>query len=130
MILTSRHGVKTGYQKMRIKSWQNDGVNVIVTAGRDASVFEDCRFVLKTAASVAPVDGVFNLAVVLKDAAWNNQTEESFEESFRPKAYATKNLDILTRTMCPGLKNFVVFSSVSCGRGNVGQTNYAMSNSV
>lgn len=25
---------------------------------------------------------------------------------------------------------FVVFSSVSCGRGNAGQTNYGMSNSV
>lgn len=32
--------------------------------------------------------------------------------------------------MCPQLKHFVIFSSVSCGRGNAGQTNYGMSNSV
>lgn len=32
--------------------------------------------------------------------------------------------------MCPELKYFVIFSSVSCGRGNAGQTNYGMSNSV
>lgn len=32
--------------------------------------------------------------------------------------------------MCPELKHFVIFSSVSCGRGNAGQTNYGMSNSV
>lgn len=32
--------------------------------------------------------------------------------------------------MCPKLKHFVIFSSVSCGRGNAGQTNYGMSNSV
>uniref|UniRef100_A0A1B0AA75 oleoyl-[acyl-carrier-protein] hydrolase n=1 Tax=Glossina pallidipes TaxID=7398 RepID=A0A1B0AA75_GLOPL len=32
--------------------------------------------------------------------------------------------------MCPRLEHFVVFSSVSCGRGNAGQTNYGMANSV
>lgn len=32
--------------------------------------------------------------------------------------------------MCPQLRHFVVFSSVSCGRGNAGQTNYGMSNSI
>jgi len=32
--------------------------------------------------------------------------------------------------MCPELKHFVIFSSVSCGRANAGQTNYGMSNSV
>lgn len=32
--------------------------------------------------------------------------------------------------MCPLLNQFVIFSSVSCGRGNAGQTNYGLSNSV
>lgn len=32
--------------------------------------------------------------------------------------------------MCPQLEHFVVFSSVSCGLGNIGQTNYGMSNSI
>ncbi|KAL1416718.1 hypothetical protein MTO96_027614 [Rhipicephalus appendiculatus] len=32
--------------------------------------------------------------------------------------------------MCPELDHFVVFSSVSCGRGNAGQTNYGYANSV
>lgn len=32
--------------------------------------------------------------------------------------------------MCPHLEYFVVFSSVSCGRGNAEQTNYGMSNSI
>lgn len=39
-------------------------------------------------------------------------------------------LDKYSRTLCPELKHFVIFSSVSCGRGNAGQTNYGMSNSV
>ncbi|XP_024886882.1 fatty acid synthase-like [Temnothorax curvispinosus] len=42
----------------------------------------------------------------------------------------TKKMDELSRTICPQLRHFVVFSSVSCGRGNAGQTNYGMANSV
>lgn len=61
---------------------------------------------------------------------FENQTEESFAISAAPKATATHLLDQLSRKMCPMLEHFVVFSSVSCGRGNAGQTNYGMSNSV
>jgi len=66
----------------------------------------------------------------LKDALFENQTEEDFKASAGPKAIATSLLDKYSRTMCPELKHFVIFSSVSCGRGNAGQTNYGMSNSV
>ena len=47
-----------------------------------------------------------------------------------PKAVATKHLDELSRILCPELQYFVIFSSVSCGRGNAGQSNYGMANSV
>ncbi|XP_014487492.1 PREDICTED: fatty acid synthase-like, partial [Dinoponera quadriceps] len=36
----------------------------------------------------------------------------------------------LSRKICPDLPHFVVFLSVSCGRGNAGQTNYGMANSI
>lgn len=32
--------------------------------------------------------------------------------------------------MCPNLEHFVVFSSISCGLGNAGQTNYGFTNSI
>lgn len=67
---------------------------------------------------------------VLRDAIFENQTEEDFEISAKPKAVATQHLDRLTRKMCPHLRHFVIFSSVSCGRGNAGQTNYGLANSV
>ncbi|KAJ4436148.1 hypothetical protein ANN_18778, partial [Periplaneta americana] len=67
---------------------------------------------------------------VLRDALLENQTEEDFVTSAKPKAHATLYLDELSREMCPQLRHFVVFSSVSCGRGNAGQTNYGMSNSI
>lgn len=55
---------------------------------------------------------------------------EDFEASSGPKANATIFLDKLSRKLCPELEQFVIFSSVSCGRGNAGQTNYGLSNSV
>ena len=79
---------------------------------------------------LGPVGGIFNLAVVLKDGIFDNQDVENFITSMAPKAVATKHLDELSRVLCPELQYFVVFSSVSCGRGNAGQSNYGMANSV
>lgn len=36
----------------------------------------------------------------------------------------------MTRNLCPDLSYFVAFSSVSCGRGNAGQSNYGYANSA
>jgi fatty acid synthase, animal type len=79
---------------------------------------------------LGPVGGIFNLAVILQDSIFDNQVAEKFVESMRPKAVATKHLDEISRVLCPELQYFVVFSSVSCGRGNAGQSNYGMANSV
>lgn len=43
---------------------------------------------------------------------------------------ATRYLDELTRAKRIDLDYFVVFSSVSCGFGNAGQTNYGMANAI
>ena len=129
-MLTSRTGIQNGYQKLRTDLWKSYGVEVVIISGKDSSNRDDCQFIIETAAKMAPIDGIFNLAVALKDSVWNNQTPETFEESFRAKAWTTKHLDEISRKLCPELRNFVVFSSVSCGRGNAEQTNYGMSNSV
>jgi fatty acid synthase len=67
---------------------------------------------------------------VLRDRLLENQTEADFIASAGPKALATHHLDVLSRQMCPHLRHFVVFSSLSSGRGHVGQTNYGMNNSI
>lgn len=77
-----------------------------------------------------PIAGIFNLAVALHDAIFENQTPEKFLQSFMPKAIATRYLDQLSRVLCPNLQYFVIFSSASCGRGNAGQSNYGMANSI
>jgi len=72
----------------------------------------------------------FKYLQVLRERLLENQTEEDFVTSAGPKSLATHHLDVLSRQMCPHLRHFVVFSSVSCGRGNAGQTNYEMSNFI
>ncbi|KAG7203862.1 hypothetical protein KM043_017916 [Ampulex compressa] len=130
LTLVSRSGITNGYQRARTELWKSYGTQVSFITGIDVSTMNDCEFVLKSAEKKAPVDAIFNVAVVLKDSIFTNQTPETFKESFKPKAWATKRLDEVSRKICPKLRHFVVFSSISCGRGNAGQTNYGMSNSI
>lgn len=59
-----------------------------------------------------------------------NQTVENFVIVCNPKINGTHNLDQASRKLCPHLDWFVVFSSISCGRGNFSQSNYGFANSV
>ncbi|KAG5347678.1 FAS synthase, partial [Acromyrmex charruanus] len=130
IILISRNGIKNGYQRMKVQLWKSYGVNVLIIKNIDVADLKDCEYLLRTAEKEAPVDAIFNLGVVLRDGIFKNQTAEAFAESFQSKARATQMLDKLSREICLNLRHFVVFSSVSCGRGNAGQTNYGMANSI
>ncbi|XP_034192524.2 fatty acid synthase [Osmia lignaria lignaria] len=130
LVIVSRGGIKNGYQRMRTETWKSYGVKVLIISGVDLSKTNDCEFTLRSAEKQAPVDGIFNLAAILKDCLIVNQTETNFEESMKPKAGITKKLDEVSRKICPKLRHFVVFSSLSCGRGMNGQANYGMGNSV
>ncbi|XP_071652654.1 fatty acid synthase-like [Temnothorax longispinosus] len=130
LVLTSRTGIRTGYQQSRVGLWRSYGVDVQIVTVDDTLKHEDCESILKFAEDRAPVDAIFNLAVVLKDCIFQNQSPQAFEDSFKSKAWMTKKMDELSRKICLQLRHFVVFSSVSCGRGNAGQTNYGMANSV
>ncbi|XP_032678573.1 fatty acid synthase-like isoform X2 [Odontomachus brunneus] len=130
LVLISRAGIQNGYQRMKTEQWKTYGVKVFIAANIDASDVKDCENMLKTAEKLAPIDAIFNLAVVLNDKICQNHTIETFQEPFKAKAWATKNLDQLSRKICSQLRHFVVFSSVSCGRGNAGQSNYGMANSI
>ncbi|XP_071578883.1 fatty acid synthase-like isoform X2 [Temnothorax nylanderi] len=130
VVLISRTGIKNGYQRMKVRLWKSYGVNVLIIKNIDVADSKNCKYLLRTAEREAPVDAIFNLGVVLKDSVLKNQTAQTFAESFQSKARATQILDKHSRKICPQLRHFVVFSSVSCGRGNAGQTNYGMANSI
>ncbi|XP_067215658.1 fatty acid synthase-like [Linepithema humile] len=130
IILTSRTGIKNGYQRMKVESWKSYGVNVQIVKNAHLANPKECESFLQMAEKQRPVDAIFNLAMVMKDCILKNQTMETFTESFIPKAWTTQTFDKLSRKICLKLRHFVVFSSFSCGRGNAGQTNYGMTNSI
>lgn len=129
LILSSSKGISKPYQQYRINLWRSYGVQVCVSTD-NISTPEGCLDLIKTGMQLGPIGGIFNLAVLLRDNIFENQDAEKFCESLSVKAYASKFLDEISRNLCPHLEHFVVFSSVSCGRGNAGQTNYGMANSI
>lgn len=129
LILTSRSGVKTGYQALMISRWTNAGVQVIVDKN-DVTTKDGAMNLLKAASKLGPVGGIFNLAAVLRDGLLESQVVADFEAVCKPKVTGTRNLDLCSRDMCPDLDYFICFSSVSCGRGNIGQVNYGLANSA
>ncbi|KAG5865371.1 Fatty acid synthase, partial [Gonioctena quinquepunctata] len=103
LVLTSRKGVSTGYQSMRINCWKSYGVNVLISKC-DITTREGCRTLLEEAQKLGEVKAIFNLAVVLADAIFENQTEETFATSFGPKPIATRYLDEISRELCSELR--------------------------
>lgn len=129
LVLTSRSGIRTGYQAKQVREWRQQGVQVLVSTSSACSL-DGARALVAEAAQLGPVGGVFNLAMVLRDAMLENQTPQLFQDVSQPKYSGTLHLDRVTREACPELDYFVAFSSVSCGRGNAGQTNYGFANST
>lgn len=129
LILTSRSGIKTGYQSLMIRRWRDKGVTVIIDTN-DATTIKGATKLLTEANKIGTVGGIFNLAAVLRDGLMENQTEADFKTVCVPKVDGTKYLDQVSREKCPDLDYFICFSSVSCGRGNIGQVNYGLANSA
>lgn len=104
----------------------------VVSLTDDVGTREGATCVVKKAHELGPLGGIFHLAVVLKDGLFENQTVEAFQAVSKPKYYGTIYLDQLTREKdeAKDLHWFVVFSSVSSGRGNAGQANYGFANSA
>ncbi|KAF5286580.1 hypothetical protein FQA39_LY16263 [Lamprigera yunnana] len=128
-IIVSRNGISTGYQQFKANRWSKVAVKAVILK-RDLSQLSECKLMLLDASRFGVIDAIFNLTLVLRDALIENQTEDTFMKVLLPIATITENLDTISRELCPDLRQFVTFSSVCCGRGNIGQTNYGMGNSI
>ncbi|CAM6002738.1 unnamed protein product [Sphagnum balticum] len=123
------------------------GVKVVMSTRNIVTLADTNRLIADTRDQLGSIGGIFHLAVVLHDCLFESQTVDNFKESAATKYWGTKNLDAATRKLCGdelkwsvGLKGFtniiffysrfVVFSSVTAGRGNAGQTNYGWANSA
>lgn len=111
------------------RTWESYGCKVVINTA-DITTQQGCKQLLVDSLAHGAIGGIFNLAVLLRDGIFENQAKDKFIESFGPKVLATRYLDELSRVLCQRLHYFVVFSSASCGRGNAGQTNYGMANSI
>lgn len=105
IVISSRKGVTTKYQRYRLESWKQYGVNIKISTA-DITTPDGCRSLMQEAAEQGPVAAIFHLAVVLKDGLFDNQTVETFQTSFAPKVNAVKNLDEISRRLCPDLKYY------------------------
>lgn len=85
------------------RAWTSYGADIKIST-HDITTESGCEQMLKMALDMGPVDAIFNLAVILKDSIFQNQTAETFKISYGPKALATMHLDKLSRKMCPSLK--------------------------
>ena len=74
--------------------------------------------------------GIWHLGMVLNDCLYDNMSSAAWNETVTTKKDICENLDASSRTHCPGLQHFVMWSSVSALFGNPGQTNYAYANSA
>ena len=135
-VLTSRSGVKTNYQKVILRRLQDFGKKYemfkteIIVSTHNSNTIEGSKQLLEDANKLGPIGGIFHLALVLNPALIKDQTIESFRETSESKINTFVNLDKLTRISCPDLDYFVLFSSVSCGKGFRGQSNYGYANAV
>ena len=63
LVLTSRSGVRTGYQAHRISCWREQGVRVLVSK-RDVCKQEGAELLIQESQQMGAVGGIFNLAMV------------------------------------------------------------------
>ena len=135
-LLTSRNGIKNFYQefvvnRLRMFGQQMKFFNLSVEVSKnDCLTVESAQQVLSDAQNMGRIGGIFHLGLILNDSLIENMTYEQFCESIDCKHKVFDNLDKLSRKLDYLLDYFVVFSSVTSGKGNAGQTNYAFGNSM
>ncbi|MEU8872215.1 SDR family NAD(P)-dependent oxidoreductase [Streptomyces javensis] len=102
-----------------------NGVQVTVVRG-DVTDPDLCRAAVAKAGEHVPLRTVLHLAGTTVDRAFEELTEEDFEEVFAAKAYGAVHLAESLRGH--DLNAFVLFSSASSVIGSAGQANYAAAN--
>lgn len=127
-MLTSRNGPREPFQHYSLQRLRTGGANVMVT-NHDFSKINGTKRIIKDAERMGPIGGIFNLATILLDGFFENQSPDTFEKVCKAKVLGTKNMDAVSREQCPDLDYFVVFSSITANKGNPGQTNYGFANS-
>ncbi|KAK2603436.1 hypothetical protein QQS21_004387 [Conoideocrella luteorostrata] len=127
----ARHFLITSRHPNIQESWLNemkDRGAIIAIHVCDVTIKEQIQAVYQQAmATLPPVAGVAQGAMVLQDAALQDMTLEKFLAVTKPKVEGSIYLNDLFQDNT--LEFFVFFSSISSVVGNFGQANYAAANS-
>ncbi|KAH7644723.1 fatty acid synthase-like protein 3 [Dermatophagoides farinae] len=135
-MITSRSGIRSSFQRVFferfkvIEQYCNNYRIEYRISTKNIANYDDCYRLIEETKTLGIIGGIFNLAMVLEDGMFDNQSIEKFKRVCQPKSDGLKNLDRITREQKIDLDYFVAFSSFSSGRGNAGQTNYGFANST
>ena len=131
LVLTSRYGVKSDYQKFVLKRFKSFGgkhkyfeINIVVST-EDTNSIEGAKKLISDSQWMGTIGGIFHLA-------FESDMTDLYTASkiIDTKSKMCQNLDQLSRNLKLNLDYFVVFSSQSSGRGIGGQLLYGYGNSV
>ena len=70
LVLTSRSGIRTGYQERKLRLLREMNVNVSISS-RNVTTEDDCKKLIEETQQIGPVGGVFNLAMVRNNKIHN-----------------------------------------------------------
>ena len=69
LVLSSRTGIRTGYQSVRVRLWHSYGAKVVISLA-DITTESGVTELLSDANRLGQVDAIFNLAVVSDVFVW------------------------------------------------------------
>jgi fatty acid synthase len=124
IVLTSRSGIRTGWQKKNVQEMRKRARVIIDT--RSLNSQQDAFSML---CYLDNLQGVWHLAGVLRDGAISNMTQKNWDLVVNTKMQCIY-LDQALEALQLEPQSFCMFSSVSNRFGNFGQTNYAYGNSI
>ncbi|KAH6615157.1 KR domain-containing protein [Boeremia exigua] len=125
LILPSRSGPTKKAALDLVKDLMADGVNVVAPVCDVASEESLSRLLVECDASMPPIKGCINAAMVLQDAIFEHMTFDQWQTSVRAKVQTSWHLHKLLPS---GMDFFVLLSSLAGVIGNVSQANYAAGN--
>lgn len=91
LVLTSRSGIRNGYQAKQVREWQGQDVEVLVSTN-DVGTVEETEQLIAEASQLGPVGGIFHLAMVTHQAS--SSVPLSSVSFFRPQvAFSIRNCE-------------------------------------
>lgn len=126
LILVSRSGCKTDYDRSVVDKMIRQGVNVRLENLDITNSSQIARMISDIQKTLPPLKGVIHGAAVLRDASIPTVNEESFYKVFNPKVLGAWNLHRATEQM--PLDFFLTLSSISSAFGIPGQLSYSSAN--